>query len=253
MEADSHNRGGDWLEPYTPINVLKPVAANVWIVDGPKISFGLGCLKIPFTTRMTVVRLRNGELVLHSPVAQTSALQSAVEILGPIRYLVSPNSLHYWWIPDWKAHLPGAVVLAVRGVQDRAKRTIVVDSLLVGHRSPWPDEIDVLTVRSDIITEAVLFHRATRTLVLTDLIENFEPKRIRSRFFRLLLSISGVTDPDGKAPIDMQLSFLRRRKALRLAVQRMIAWNPERVIISHGRWYEVNGAEELKRAFCWVL
>lgn len=174
-------------------------------------------------------------------------------MLGPIRYLVSPNSLHYWWIPDWKARLPGTSVLAVPGVKERAKRRLVVDILLVGHKSPWPNEVDVLMVRCPAITEAVLFHQATRTLILTDLIENFEPKRVRNWFYRLLVKFGGVTDPDGKTPIDIQLSFFRRRKSLRLAVQRMIAWSPERVIISHGRWYEANGVEELKRAFRWIL
>jgi hypothetical protein len=33
----------------------------------------------------------------------------------------------------------------------------------------------------------------------------------------------------------------------------MIAWNPERVILAHGRWYERDGAQELRRAFRWVL
>ena len=37
----------------------------------------------------------------------------------------------------------------------------------------------------------------------------------------------------------------RHRRALREAVLRMLAWNPERVIIAHGRWYERDGAAEL--------
>ena len=86
--------GRPTLNLYEPINVLKPVAADLWIVDGPQIEFGMGPLKFPFTTRMTILRLRNGELILHSPVALTPALRSAVELLGPVRFLVAPNSLH---------------------------------------------------------------------------------------------------------------------------------------------------------------
>jgi hypothetical protein len=33
----------------------------------------------------------------------------------------------------------------------------------------------------------------------------------------------------------------------------MIGWNPERVVLAHGRWYEKNGAAELRRAFGWLL
>ncbi|TPI10451.1 DUF4336 domain-containing protein [Mesorhizobium sp. B4-1-3] len=245
--------GRSTLSLYEPINVLKPVASDVWIVDGPPIEYDLRLVKFPFSTRMTVLRLRNGDLALHSPVALTPELRSAVDVLGPVRFLIAPNSLHYWWVPDWKAAIPNAEVLAVRGLQKRAKRPIEVDRLLVGRHSPWPGEVDLLVVRGDVLTEAVLFHRATRTLILTDLIENFEPKRVHSWFLKLLVKLAGAADPDGKAPIDMRLSFLRRRKALRTAVQQMLAWRPERVIISHGRWYDKDGTAELRRAFRWVL
>ncbi len=55
---------------YEPINVYKPVAANIGIVDGPVeyLTVGGARLPFPFTTRMTVVRLSNGDLFLHSPI-----------------------------------------------------------------------------------------------------------------------------------------------------------------------------------------
>jgi hypothetical protein len=52
-------------------------------------------------------------------------------------------------------------------------------------------------------------------------------------------------------PRDMRLTFARL--ALQSAIETMIGWNPERVIIAHGRWYESNGAAELRRAFRWLL
>jgi hypothetical protein len=70
-----------------------------------------------------------------------------------------------------------------------------------------------------------------------DLIENFETGRIRSWFYRKLISWSGAADPDGKAPIDMQLTFYRWRKPLRAAVEKMIAWKPQRIVLAHGRWH----------------
>jgi hypothetical protein len=33
----------------------------------------------------------------------------------------------------------------------------------------------------------------------------------------------------------------------------MLAWNPQRIILAHGRWYERDGAAELARAFAWAL
>jgi hypothetical protein len=69
----------------------------------------------------------------------------------------------------------------------------------------------------DLLIEVMFFHHPSRTRVLTD------------------------------------LTFWRHRNALRAAVERMIAWQPERIIIAHGRWYEGNYEAELRRAFRWVL
>ena len=57
----------DGYRTYDPLGVLKPVAENIWIVDGPEIRFRYALLRIPFPTRMTVVRLPDGGLWLHSP------------------------------------------------------------------------------------------------------------------------------------------------------------------------------------------
>ena len=63
----------------------------------------------------------------------------------------------------------------------------------------------------------------------------------------------GAAIPDGKAPIDMQLSFIRRRPAVREAVRQMIAWAPQRIVLTHGLCYEKDAVAELHRAFRWVL
>ncbi|HET6620104.1 MAG TPA: DUF4336 domain-containing protein [Dongiaceae bacterium] len=239
--------------PYAPLDVPKPVAPDVWIVDGPEIAFGWLGVKLPFPTRMTLVRLPDGGLWLHSPTQPGGALLERVAALGPIRFLVAPNSMHYWWVPDWKTRFPDAEVWCAPGLERSAKRALPPHRVL-GDAAPaaWADAIDQVLVAGGVFSEVDFLHRASRTLILTDLIENFEPRRARSRWLRLLLRTSGAADPDGKAPFDMQLSFLFRRKDVRAAVQRMMAWQPQRVILAHGRWYEGNAGAELRRAFRWV-
>ncbi|MCS3446827.1 MULTISPECIES: hypothetical protein [Bradyrhizobium] len=102
------------------------------------------------------------------------------------------------------------------------------------------------------MTEVVFFHLPSRTLLLTDLIENFEAGRVRSPLMRFLTWLGGVRDPDGSTPRDMRLTFSRDRAALKAIVARMIEWNPERIILAHGRWYDRNGRAELERAFRWL-
>ena len=63
-------------EVYEPLNQYKPVARNIGIVDGPfeYLTTAGVRLPLPFTTRMTVVRLGNGDLFIHSPIAFEPAL-----------------------------------------------------------------------------------------------------------------------------------------------------------------------------------
>ncbi|MGA8010106.1 MAG: DUF4336 domain-containing protein, partial [Thiomonas sp.] len=215
-------------EPYSPLDMLKPVADGVWMLDGPEIRMDYLGTKLPFPTRMTVVRLPDGGLWVHSPTEPTDAVFAAVAALGPVRHLVAPNTLHYWWIPQWHARYPEARVHAVAVLRRRAKRPLPAFTALGDAPDPaWAGVMDQVLVPGSLLTEVDFFHRPTRTLILTDLIENFEPARVRSPRLRWLMRIFGAADPDGKAPFDMQLSFLGHRGAVRRAAQRMLDWAPE--------------------------
>jgi hypothetical protein len=53
-------------------------------------------------------------------------------------------------------------------------------------------------------------------------------------------------------PRDMRATY-RAKARLRFTVETMIGWNPERIILARGRWYDRNGTDELRRAFRWLL
>ncbi|HEX6613066.1 MAG TPA: DUF4336 domain-containing protein [Rhodanobacteraceae bacterium] len=241
---------------YEPVNVLKPVAPDVWIADGPivRMAAPLG-MSAPFTTRMTVVRQGDGGLWCHSPIAPDEALFAAIDALGPVRHLVSPNKLHYAHISAWKARYPEALAWASPGVRERAvsqRIAVRFDRALEDAPPPeWSADLDQLFFRgSRVFTEAVFLHRAGATLILTDLIENFEAPKL-TRGMRAIARFGGVLDPDGKTPLDMRFTF-RDRAAARECLRRMLAWHPQRVILAHGRWYARDGEAELRRAFRWL-
>lgn len=241
-------------ETYPPLNTLKDVAADVWLVDGPLIRFGPPGLKMPFPTRMTIIKIDAFDLFIHSPTVLTPELKADVARLGRPRWLIAPNRLHYWWVPDWKEAFPDAdVYLAPRVIEQAGARIRAPYSDLdrdAGY--PWDTEIATLRVTGSYMTEAVFFHRASRTLLLADLIENFEPARL-SLTMRLLAWLGGCLDPDGGMPRDMRLTYAKQKPELRAAIETMMAWNPERIVLAHGRWYQRDGAQELRRAFRWVL
>jgi hypothetical protein len=244
------------VETYDPVGVLKPVAEGVWIVDGPVIRFGYLGLRFPFPTRMTVVRLADGGLWVHSPTELSSSLKSGVNSLGSVKHLIAPNRIHYWWLGDWAEAFPGAATYAAPGVRKQARRNdrfAGYDADLAPRATyPWSGEIEMLVVPGFYLTEVVFFHVSTRTLILTDLIQNYEASKIANPFFRFMSRLAGAVDPDGKMPIDLRSTFLRHRVQMGEAVRTMISWAPERIIIAHGRWYEMNAVAELKRAFRWL-
>lgn len=237
---------------YPPLNTLKPVAGDVWIVDGPEIRFGMPGLKMAFPTRMTVIRLPDARLFIHSPTELTKGLAREIAGIGEPAFIIGPNRIHYWWIPDWHSAFPDAGVWLAPRIAEQSGGRIDFSAHELAERGgyPWDREIETLPVRGRYMTEVVFFHRPSRTLVLTDFIENFEPRKL-GLVGRGLTWLGGAQDPDGQMPRDMRMTY--PRQALSEAVGTMIGWAPERVIVAHGRWYEKDGVKELRRAFRWLL
>ena len=57
--------------------------------------------KVPFSTRMTVIRLQNGGLWVHSPTKPNDNLLFEIKQLGEVKHLIAPNVLHYSYINEW--------------------------------------------------------------------------------------------------------------------------------------------------------
>jgi hypothetical protein len=244
------------MEIYEPLNTPKPLGEGLWVVDGPIERMAYLGGSIPFPTRMVVVRLGGGGLFLWSPTEPENGLRSRIEALGPIQHLVSPNRIHYAHVGAWKRAYPGATAWASPGVRERASAQrveVAFDANLGDEPEPaWRDDLDQLVFRgSRYMEEIVFFHRGTRTVILADLIENFEPGKV-GKVSGLLMRLAGSLDPDGKAPLDLRLTFLGHKRQARASFERMLAWKPEKVIMAHGRPYYGDGAAELRRAFRWL-
>jgi uncharacterized protein DUF4336 len=244
------------VELYEPINTLKPVGEDLWVVDGPIVRMAYLGVSIPFPTRMVLIRLTNGGLFLWSPTEPDDGLRAEIDALGPVHHLVSPNKIHYAHIAAWKRIYPEATAWASPGVRERAASQLIDVSfdadLGDGPDPAWREDLDQLVFRgSSFVEEVVFFHRKTRTLVLADLIENFEPEKMRGAY-RWVVRLAGAAAPDAKTPIDLRLTFMGHRKEARSAFKRMVAWEPEKAIMAHGRPYERDGTAELRRAFRWL-
>lgn len=242
------------IDPYPPLNVLKPIADDVWIVDGPVVHMRYGIGTLPFSTRMTIVRLRGGRLWIHSPTELTDDLKAAVAGLGEVAFLIAPNRLHWVYLGAWQTAFPAVETHVAPKVEANADEGgFRVDRMLAAEPAEgWAGEIDQVLVPGSFMTEVDFFHRPSRTLVLTDLIENFEADHVHGLLSETVMGIGGVLDPHGSTPRDLRMTFLAHKAEVRQAAEVMVGWAPERVILSHGRCYLDNGTEELRRALAWT-
>lgn len=239
---------------YEPTNVYKPLAPNIGIVDGPfEYLTALGIrMPLPFTTRMTVVRLVNGDLLLHSPIAFDPGLAKQIEDLGTIRHLVSPNQFHYAHIGEWARAYPQAIAWASPGVRKRARaRRIDINFAKDLTEQPppeWAGEIDQVLVPGGVFKEFAFFHRASRTLILADTIMNLELDKI-TQPWRAFTKVSGMYHPHGQVFFGMRLPLLLQRKRRRAAQERIKSWHAERIVMSHGRCFDAKVGGVLLRIF----
>jgi hypothetical protein len=229
------------------------VAEGLWIVDsGPMHLAG-----VAFPVRMTVVRLSSGAMWLHSPTPFNAALRGEIERLGPLRHLVAPNFAHWMFVGDWQRQVPGALAWAAPGLRRRGqvKRSGVRFDHDLGEVAPgdWAEDIDQAVVPAGFgIREVAFLHRASRSLILTDLVENFEPDKL-SPLARPLVHAAGAMAPEGMAPLHYRLALNGNRAAVAAVARRMLDWAPERVIFAHGAWFETDGTARLRRSFRWLL
>jgi len=228
--------------------ILQSIGPDIWIADGSRIKF----LGLWIGTRMTVAGLAGGGLWVHSPVALTRELGEAVRGLGDVAALVAPNKLHHLFLKQWIGAFPRARVFGAPGL--RGKRGDMHFDEDLGEDAPaaWREDIDqTIFSGSRAFDEVVFFHKASRTLILTDLVINMRLDG-QGFFARQFARLEGIVYPDGSAPLMYRLS-MKDKLAGRRAAQRMLAWAPEAIVISHGEWFETNGSAELKRRFAWIL
>ena len=236
---------------HPPLDVLKPMAEDVWIVDsGPLNAMGL---RIP--VRMAVVRLRSGETWLHSPTRFSAELKAEIEELGPIRHLVAPNVAHWQFLKDWQAAVPEAETWAVPGLRRRpAARSRLRSDHDLGPEAPaaWREEIEQVLVRGGFgVSEAAFLHLPSRTLLLTDLVQNMEAEKL-GPLERRILGAAGSVAPNGRAPLHLRLAMRANRSEAQAAARRLVEMRPERVIFAHGLWFDRDAPAALARSLRWL-
>ena len=215
-----------------------------WIAE-----HSLKIVGIDLGRRMTVVLLSSGELWLHSVAHLTPELREQLDAIGPVRFVVSPNRFHHKYMEHYRAAYPEAELLASPGLPER-REDLSFSGILGDEPDPrWVTDLDQTAFHGNkISTEIVFFHRASRTLILTDLCFNLPPSR--PFFTRLAARALGVYNR-------LAVSLTMRRgmsdhNAARASLERILEWDFDRVVVGHGDIVETDGRKNFERAFAWM-
>jgi len=219
------------------------LAHDLW-VETRRLRF----LGVETGTRMTIVRLSDGGLFVHSPVSFDESTRETIDALGPVKCVVAPSLFHHLSVGVWMKAYPQAVFCACPGLE--RKRLDLNFTRVLGDEpeEEWRGEIDqVFFGARSFENEVVFFHRRSRTLLCADALFNLAGHP--SRLTRVVARVIGNRAP-GATFVERLL--IRDRAAAREQVDRMLAWRPERIILAHGEMIETGGEEVLRRAYAWL-
>lgn len=222
--------------------MLTPFADDVW-TDTRKAKFwGVEC-----GSRMTIVRLADGGLFVHSPVALDAETRQAVDALGEVRAIVAPSIFHHLHVGAWMAAYPKALVAACPGLE--WKRTDLAFSCVLGDvaHELWGKDLEQIYFSARRENEVVFYHHRSRTFICADSLLNLSTHT--SPTTRFVARVMGNHAP-GVGHLERVM--IRDRKLARRQMDRILEWEIDGAILAHGESLPHGGHEALRYAYAWL-
>ncbi len=231
--------------------MLQAIDTDIWLVEGGCVDF----YGFPYPTRSVIVRLSDNDLWVWSPIRLTDPLRAEIETLGEPKFLISPNKIHHLFLGDWATAYPGATLWGPRSTIRKRSELKFEAALTDEAPEEWRGQLEQAWFNGSFaMDEIVFFHRASRTVILADLSENFSETFIQSHWKpwqRTIARYWGIIEGRGYAPLEWRLSFFNR-SATRRTREKVLGWKPEKVIMAHGEWQSSGGLDYLKRSLSWM-
>jgi hypothetical protein len=224
--------------------MLHALAPGFWDYNAPMRVAGMH-----LGHRMTVVQLPNRSLWIHSPVAYTPALAAELRDLGRIGDVIAPNGMHDTYLEGWLAAFPEARFHGAPGFEKFRPDLKFTDRLTETPHAHWASVFEQHVVGGmPRLNEVVFLHRATRTLILTDLVFNLGPEM--PWLSRALLKLNDCYCKFG--PSRLLKTVIKDRAALRTSIDHILTWDFDAVVVSHGDNVPTGGKEKLRAAFAFL-
>ena len=216
---------------------METLLDNIWVHED---TMRLGA--IPLRLRMTVIKLSDSSLWIHSPTALTPQLKNEVEQIGKVKYIVGASNGHNLWLQEWQLSFPKATLYVSGKIPQKLK--LIDYQLLDGFfYNPWKsDLIHAYMTGVPFFNESVFLHTKTRSLIVTDFIQNHTNNRpsglagIIKRFIFEPIGFKGICI----AP-PLKIGFtIKDKPGFTAFVQKVNAWDFDRIIVTHGDIIEKN-------------
>ncbi len=228
--------------------MLKEIDTDIWVAEAPFKYFGLGV-----GTRMTVIRLKNRELAVISPIQVDNATIRQLDELGTVSHIIAPNLYHYLFAADFKALYPKATLWATPGLEVK-KPELPIDRKIDSNVDSFLGELQYVLFDGfktlgfsgfDSVNEWVFFHPKSRTLILTDTAFHFDNS------FPLITQFAArvIGGYKSLSPSLLEKVATTEKAKIKFAVQKILAWDFERVIMAHGSIIESQGKQRFKAGY----
>ncbi|MCP9833426.1 DUF4336 domain-containing protein [Cyanobium sp. Aljojuca 7A6] len=228
---------------------LRCLADDLWVAEQPQTYFGLS-----IGTRMTVIRQRHSNrLVVVSPIQPSAELEQELAALGVVSDIVAPNAFHHLYLKAFKQRFPQAVLWGPPVLRQKCPY-LELDRLLSAEApSPWPEMLlcgltglhTLGPTGPSPLHEVAFCHTPSRTLILTDSAFNFDASA--PWLTRFITRIGGGFNR--LEPTILERLATSDRASLARALQDVLQWDFDRVIVAHGAIVETGGKESLAKAY----
>lgn len=223
---------------------LREVDTDVWVAEAP-LRF-----VVEMGRRMTVIRVCEDELLIHSPADLTAVLRRELDVLGEVRFVLPASSVHgHLSMGDYAAAYPRAELFAAPRLSERRKDLDFAAELGEKPDQRWADVLDQTVLRGHrVVDEVVFLHKPSRSLLVGDALFNVEADAaLTTRLWAW-----GARLRAGAKPPPLFRAGIRDKVAARESVDRILSWNFDRVIVGHGAIIESGGREAFSAAWSWL-
>jgi hypothetical protein len=222
--ASVRSSSEEWrILPHDPIEELSD---NLWRVEGDLPHFSMRRV-------MTVVRLSDGRLVIHSAIALDEPSMSRLEAWGTPAFLLVPHSRHRLDAPRYKQRYPSLCVLAPPAVVAKARAVVNVVSTYADLPADPGLRLEILAGTGGAEGALIVTSADGASAVLNEVVFDLEPPK--SVVARAALRLVGFGPGACVTPV-VKLELVRSKVDLKAHLERLAA-TPKlvRLIVSHSR------------------